>query len=173
MIAQVSISAEHNLVEIVKLAGLSIDENVLSNKHWYDSGVLYVREVSQQDLDDAVSHYMANLDSLLLQPCRQDKIEEIARKAAAFVEGRYPSFRLMMFQALSAEAVAQGLTNRANYITSLLSWVKLVTASTIAVENDIDNALSVEEIENIELDLSAFINTDPQVTIKQALSIPD
>ena len=59
------------------------------------------------------------------------------------------------------------------YIQQLLDWAKTVVQENINIDDSIDAATTVAEIKSINIDLTPFEATDPQVTVKAAMEIPD
>ena len=167
--ASITISVEHNLGKIVELAGGSSHED----NHRYKQGKFYVNDVTQEDLDSALATYMADLDTYLLEPSREIRKVTISKASANFIDEIYPSFRRELFIALAEEARNSGLTNRAAYIGQMLTWVKTVVSSVLALEDSLDAATTIEEISAINFDSAPFLATDPQITIRGAMAIGD
>ena len=166
--AQVIVGREHNLDTIVQLAGAE------SGEGRYDSiDTLYVDSVTQEALDDALAVYMGDLETYLLEPHRVSRKERISKASANFIDEIYPSFRRELFIALAEEARNLGLTNRANYINQMLTWVKTVVATVLVLEDQINAASTVEEIRSVDFDSTPFIATDPEITIRNTLAIED
>ena len=166
--AQIKIASDHSFDAIIQIAG---GDPRASRYNSIDT--LYVDGVAQEDLDAALVTYMADLDTYLLAPVRETRKEKISRSSAGFIEQRYPSFRRELFIALAEEARNSGLTNRANYINQMLTWVKTVVGSVLVLEDNIDAASTVAEIRAINFDPSPFVDTDPQITVRNALAIED
>ena len=166
--AQITISSDHKLNTIVQLAGAE------SGTGSYDGiDTLYVEGVTQEALDAALATYMADLDTYLLAPARKARKERISRASAHFIEQRYPSFRRELFIALAEEARNSGLTNRVAYIGQMLTWVKTVVSAVLAAEDMIDSYDTIEEIQSTNLNAEVFASTDPEITIREAMTIED
>jgi hypothetical protein len=166
LISSVEISPENNLPKIVELAGGG-------SGFYYSGGWLYVEGVFQVELDNALTAYNSDLEAYVLEPLRETKKDEVAEEANSYIELSYPSFRRELFIALAEEARNDGLTNRAAYINQLLAWVKTVVAQTIVYGDAIDAETDIDTITNYTADYSSFDATNPNVTIKAALAIPD
>ena len=166
--AQITISSDHKLNTIVQLSGAE------SGTGSYDGiDTLYVEGVTQEALDTALATYMADLDTYLLEPSRETRKLRISKASANFIDEIYPSFRRELFIALAEEARNSGLTNRAAYIGQMLTWVKTVVSSVLALEDSLDAATTIEEISAINFDSAPFLATDPQITVRGAMAIGD
>ncbi len=166
--AQITITSDHRLDAIVQIVGAD------PSASRYDGvDTLYVDGVTQEDLDAALVTYMADLDAYLLAPAREIRKAKVSKASANFIDEIYPSFRRELFIALAEEARNSGLTNRANYINQMLTWVKTVVGSVLVLEDNIDAASTVAEIRAINFDPSPFVDTDPQITVRNALAIED
>ena len=166
--AQITISSDHRLDTIVQLSGAE------SGSGSYDGiDTLHVESVTQEALDAALVTYMADLDTYLLEPNREIRKNKISKSSASFIETKYPSFRRELFIALAEEARNLGLTNRANYINQMLTWVKTVVATVLTLEDQVNAASTVEEITSVDFDSTPFIATDPEITIRNTLAIED
>ena len=55
----------------------------------------------------------------------------------------------------------------------MLTWVKTVVSSVLALEDSLDAATTIEEISAINFDSAPFLATDPQITIRNAMAIGD
>ena len=97
----------------------------------------------------------------------------LSEKAADFINSRYPVHKQQMLQALLTEAVFESKQNRANYIKRLLNWTKSVVAYISAVEQQVASADTFQEIASIQANFEAFEETDPEITISEALQIED
>jgi len=166
--AQITISSDHRLDTIVQLSGAE------SGSGSYDGiDTLHVESVTQEALDAALVTYMADLDTYLLEPSREIRKARISKASANFIDEIYPSFRRELFIALAEEARNLGLTNRTNYINQMLTWVKMVVSSVLTLEDQINAASTVEEIRSVDFDPTPFVDTDPQITVRNALAIED
>ena len=166
--AQITITSDHRLDAIVQIVGAG------SNASRYDGiDTLYVEGVTQEALDAALATYMADLDTYLLAPAREIRKVRISKASANFIDEIYPSFRRELFIALAEEARNSGLTNRAAYIGQMLTWVKTVVSSVLALEDSLDAATTIEEISAINFDSTPFLATDPQITIRGAMAVGD
>ena len=136
-------------------------------------GELYVEGVTQQVLDDAMTIYYGDQETYVFTPCRNAKKKAVSNKAYLFISDRYSIQVQQMFQALLTEASILGLANRIVYVRQLLDWAKTVVQENINVDDAIDAATTVAEIKAISIDLTPFEATNPQITIKAAMEIPD
>ena len=162
----VTVSSKYHLTTIVELAGGSLDED-----NYYYNGELHVNDVTQEELDAALATYMADSDLYFLQPLRDRRSEKISRLANEYIEQSYPSYRRELFIALAEEARNNGLTDRAEYIGGLLTWIKTVVIAVLTAETALESEIDSEVISSYEVDFSAFDATNPNVTIKEAMSI--
>ncbi len=170
--AFISISATENLSEVARLAGANMSEDLSQRNFYYSNGVLYVDDISQEALDEALEKYnSAEQIEYRLNNVKSNKKAAISQQAADYIETKYPSFRQQMFQALYSEAKADGLTDRVAYIAQLLDWVKTVTTLAILSEETVQQAESEETVNAISVDFTQFDITDPSITIKEALSL--
>lgn len=155
-------------VHVAAIKQLIDDEN----SSW-SSGYLYSDKYTQEEMDGLRSDYFNDVDKYLLNPLKKDKSESLSKKAADFIESKYPPHKQQMLQALLTEAVFDGKTNRVNYIKQLLSWVKSVVAFIAAIESQLETADTIKEVVSIKANFDAFEETDPQITISEALKIED
>ena len=162
----VRVSTQYNMRRIVELSGGSLDEDNYS----YD-GQLHVNDVTQEELEAGLATYMADLDLYFLQPLRGHISEKISRRANQYIEQSYPSYRRELFIALAEEARNNGLTDTAEYIGGLLTWIKTVVTAVLAAETAIESETDYEVILSYEVDFSVFDVTNPNVTIKEAMSM--
>lgn len=164
--ANVAVSARYDLIKIVELSGGSLDED-----NYYYNGQLNVNDVTQEELEAGLATYMSDLDLYYLQPLRRYRSEKISRLAHEYIEQSYPSYRRELFIALAEEARNNGLTERAEYIGQLLTWIKTVVASVLTAETALESETDDEVISNYTVDFSVFDATNPNVTIKDAMAI--
>ena len=164
--ANVAVSARYDLIKIVELSGGSLDED-----NYYYNGQLNVNDVTQEELETGLATYMADLDLYYLQPLRDYRSEKMSRLAHEYIEQSYPSYRRELFIALAEEARNNGLTERAEYIGQLLTWIKTVVVSVLTAETALESETDDEVISNYTVDFSVFDATNPNVTIKEAMSI--
>ena len=164
--ANVAVSARYDMRKIVELSGGSLDED-----NYYYNGQLNVNDVTQEELETGLATYMADLDLYYLQPLRDYRSEKMSRLAHEYIEQSYPSYRRELFIALAEEARNNGLTERAEYIDQLLTWIKTVVASVLTAETALESETDDEVISNYTVDFSVFDATNPNVTIKEAMSI--
>ena len=164
--ANVAVSARYDMRKIVELSGGSLDED-----NYYYNGQLNVNDVTQEELETGLATYMADLDLYYLQPLRGYRSEKMSRLAHEYIEQSYPSYRRELFIALAEEARNNGLTERAEYIGQLLTWIKTVVASVLTAETALESETDYEAISNYTVDFSVFDATNPNVTIKEAMSI--
>jgi hypothetical protein len=135
--------------------------------------ILTVDGVTQAELDNAMAEVAADPEQHRLKPVREARRKSLISKCSKFVETRYTRELREMFQALLLEAVILGLPNRIAYISQLLAWIKSISQLNIAAEQEIDDALDIQEIRAVEIDFDSVAASDPQVTVKEALQIMD
>ena len=164
--ASVTVSTQYSMRRIVELSGGSLDDD-----NYYYNGQLNVNDVTQEELETGLATYMADLELYFLQPLRGYRSEKISRLANEYIEQSYPSYRRELFIALAEEARNNGLTDRAEYIGGLLTWIKTVVTAVLTAETAIESEIDSEVISSYEVDFSAFDATNPNVTIKEAMSI--
>ena len=167
-IATAVVSQDTNMRQISQLCGadkfaIGIDKN----------GNLSVVGVDQEILDAALVEYNSNLDKYEIAPVRAVRKDAISQASADFISETYPSFRRELFIALAEEARNSGLTNRLSYINQMFTWVKTIVAAVMAAEDMIDAAMTIEEINSINLNTEVFASTDPEITIRGAMAIED
>jgi len=136
-------------------------------------GNIYLYTLTQQDLDDAMIIYYGDEETYIFTPCKNARKAIISRQTYAFISETYSPQAQQMFQALLTEASILGLANRIVYIQQLLDWAKTVVQENISVDDSIDAATTVAGINAIGIDLTPFEATDPHVTVKAAMEIPD
>ena len=149
--ANVAVSARYDMRKIVELSGGSLDED-----NYYYNGQLNVNDVTQEELETGLATYMADLDLYYLQPLRDYRSEKMSRLAHEYIEQSYPSYRRELFIALAEEARNNGLTERAEYIGQLLTWIKTVVASVLTAETALESETDYEAISNYTVDFSVF-----------------
>ena len=167
MTAQIPVPTNLNVKSIMELTGaepMSVD---IAN------GILGVQGITQEVLDDAMVIYYADEETYYIQPLRDGKKDSFSIGVYQFISDRYSVQVQQMFQALLTEASIGGLTNRIAYIQQLLDWVKTIVAANITADDAVDAAVTPEEIEAVTLDLTPFEATDPAITVRGAMEIPD
>jgi len=167
MTAQIPVPTNLNVKSIMELTGagpMSVD---IAN------GILGVQGITQEVLDDAMVIYYADEETYYIQPLRDGKKSFFSANVYRFISDRYSVQVQQMFQALLTEASIGGLTNRIAYIQQLLDWVKTIVAANITADDAVDAAVTPEEIEAVTLDLTPFEATDPAITVRGAMEIPD
>jgi hypothetical protein len=167
MTAQIPVPTNLNVKSIMALTGAEPMSVNISN------GILEVQGITQEVLDDAMVVYYADEETYYIQPLRDGKKESFSMQVYQFISGRYSVQVQQMFQALLTEASIGGLTNRIAYIQQLLDWVKTIVAANMVADDAVDAAVTPEEIEAVTLDLLPFEVTDPAVTVRGAMEIPD
>jgi len=136
-------------------------------------GVLKVYNVTQAELDQAVTSYQADPETHILRPARDFMATRFSASCWAFVLNRYKPEVTQLFTALLIEAVADGLDNRAEYIRQLLDFTKAITAASLAAIEQVNQAGDLASIKAVEIDFDALKALDPTVTLTEALAIPD
>ena len=167
MTAQIPVPTNLSVKSIIGLTGaepMSVD---------ISGGILQVRGITQEVLDDAMVVYYADEETYYIQPLRDGKKSFFSANVYQFISDRYSVQVQQMFQALLTEASIGGLTNRITYIQQLLDWVKTIVADNITADDAVDAAVTPEEIEAVTLDLTPFEVTNPDITVKAAIAIVD
>jgi hypothetical protein len=136
-----------------------------------DRGKLFVAECTQEELDAALATYNGDPEKYLLAPLRETRKKLIHDEAYKFVCGRYSVQQQQIFQSLLTESHIKGFVNRRAYIGQLLVWVKEVIAESITADTAIDSATTPEQIKEVSIDYEDFNNSDPLVTVKEALQL--
>ena len=160
----------------IKIQGINvsaISSLIDDEDSFWSAGYIYTEKHSQEELDEIKSEYFNNLEKYLLEPSRKSATDSLSEKAADFINSRYPVHKQQMLQALLTEAVFESKENRANYIKRLLNWTKSVVAYISAVEQQVISADTFQEIASIQANFEAFEETDPEITISEALQIED
>ena len=134
---------------------------------------LFHPEKTDEELETLYNDFFANLDLNVVKKTRDERSERFSLEAYAFIESKYPAYRQQMLQALYTQAVNANLTNRAAYIEQLISWCSSVVALSLQADNELAEATNEEEVFAVSVDYSALEDSDPYVTIQQALSIND
>ena len=167
MTAHVPVPDPLNVKSIIELTGAASRAASISG------GELYIAGVTQEVLDDAMVIYYGDQEEYILAPLRNIRSTTFSNEAYGFISDRYSIQVQQLFQALLTEASIDGLANRVVYIKQLLDWAKGIAGTTLVADDELDAATSVEEIEVVSIDLTPFEASDPEVTIKGALEIPD
>jgi len=89
------------------------------------------------------------------------------------LENRYSVDRKMMLITLRADARIDALTNRAAYIQPLLDWVNSGTAQLYAAQDAVSGAVSIEFVDGVSQNISGWLASDPEVSIRTASGITD
>jgi len=167
MTAQIPVPTNLNVKSIMDLTGAEPMSVEIAN------GILGVQGITQEVLDDAMVIYYADEETYYIQPLRDGKKSSFSMQVYQFISDRYSVQVQQMFQALLTEASIGGLTNRITYIQQLLDWVKTIVVDNITADDAVDAAATSEEIEAVTLDLTPFEVTNPDVTVRGAMEIPD
>ena len=168
MSAQTPLPAYVNAASIRDLTGVT-NKHALST----DGSTLYVEGITQVVLDNAMTTYYADQETYVIQPMRDSVKGSLSTQVYSFISDSYSVQIQQMFQALLTEASILGLANRIIYIQQLLEWVKTIVAYNLTVDDSVDAAVTPEDILAITLDLTPFEATNPSITVKAALEIPD
>lgn len=137
-----------------------------------EDGELYV-DTDQATLDAAMEDYYGDEETYIWIPSRKFKKRGISNQVYKFISNRYSIQIQQMLQALLTEASIGGLTNRITYIQQLLDWIKTVVSANLLADDEIDTAVTIAEINAVSVDLAPFEATDPAITIKETMEIPD
>ena len=168
-IAHIIITENTHIATLVELCGAAPLSVGLNRKSW----TLSMGGITQEELEAGWAIYNSDLEAHEFSPVRTIRKDKTSQAAADFISETYPSFRRELFIALSEEARNTGLTNRLAYINQLFTWVKTIVAAVMAAEDMVDAAMTIEEINSINLNTEVFASTDPEITVRGAMVIED
>jgi hypothetical protein len=114
-----------------------------------------------------------NLVVLTLDEVKAARSEEITRLASELAASRYPLPRSDMLLGMLILAIAHGLTNRAQYIGTALTWGGQLAGMTDAAKAQVAAATTPEEVDAVPFDLTTIAAADPAITIPGLLAITD
>jgi hypothetical protein len=134
---------------------------------------LYSKDRTADELQALYNNFFVDIETNILQKARAEMSSKFSVKGYSYIEGKYPSYRQQMLQALYTQAVKNGLTSRAAYIERLIDWCSSVVALSLQADAELAECSTEEEMFLVDVDYTAMDYTDPEVTIEQALSIND
>lgn len=140
----------------------------------YKDGVLTIAGVDQEDLDAALATWTADPELYENEPARLRKSTSFSKVIRNHVDVAYPAYRRELLLALYVEALQNGFSDRADYIQTLLAWVKNLTALAIAHDAALAAAMTIDDILAVDdnsAGVDALLADDPGVTIAGALEI--
>lgn len=99
------------------------------------------------------------------------RVQAMSNAVTAFVAQHYDVAHQSMLNSLLAAAAVQQDAARAAYIMSALAWVESVMTYFYQQEALVIAALDAAAVAAVPFDLIPMSNTDPQVTIEQAMKL--
>ena len=180
--AFIELSPLCNIPKILESFNLELDD------YWYCDGKLFVKNISQQDLDNAVKEYMPNHEYHLLEskkqntknqidnlasnlrlkfitglPGQSEVYKEKSEEAADFVAAGYPD-DLSTYPFIQAEVAATNKSPKETADTILAKrseWIatnSLIEQERIKAKTLVNQAQSEEEIDSILINFTKQIN---------------
>lgn len=99
------------------------------------------------------------------------RVNDMSNAVTAFVGQHYEPARQIMLTALLAEAAAQQKQARVTYIASALAWIETSMSYFYQQAALVGAAADAAAVAAVPFDLLQFSNTDPQITIEQAMQL--
>jgi hypothetical protein len=124
-----------------------------------------VTEMTQQEKDA--------VDAAELPGAKEANARVLELASQGYVGNHYDMGAQTSMNALLTEAIAYGLVNRAACIGTVLNWVKNVIGYYNDRRDAVMDAVTLAELEAVTWDFTIYDATDPKVTLKQVLAIPD
>ena len=166
MSAKIKLTGHDDTSEILRLAGT---DAVKSKAIIISGNILRTKGVSQKKLDAAYEEYKENSEEFLLTKYRRASVKEQVERAIDLVEALYT---LEIQRAFRVIYDSSG-QNRKDYIQPLFDWIDSVILAASKASLRLSKIKTVEKILKYKIDLSSFQETDPDVTIEEALKIKD
>ena len=110
-------------------------------------------------------------DAQWLADAKADKKESFKDELGEGLRSKYSDDEKLSLLLILQLSVAQGNTDRINYVTQLTGWIDQGQDLLYAAQDNVDSATSVEEVNAMELNLDAWLAADPQVVIRTAKGI--
>ena len=131
-------------------------------RHWkIDGDSLVIKNASE----------IAEADAAWISQVKSDKKEEFKNELGEGLSSKYDNDEKLSLLLILQLAVATGNTARVGYVSQLAGWIDQGQDLLYAAQDSVDAATTVEDVENIQLDLSSWIAADPQVVIRTAKGI--
>ena len=105
-------------------------------------------------------------DAKYLQEEKDSKFSELEQEFTDTLESIYPTGRQIWLTKAASDAKADGRTDRLAYINTLWSWVNSGAAALFASQDLMKSKDSVEEVNAVTLDLTDWLSSDPEVSIR-------
>jgi hypothetical protein len=137
------------------------------------ANAIYHPNKTDEEVQEAYEAFNSDIEGNVLQKIREELSARFSLDAYSYIEAKYPAYRQQMLQALYTKSVQEGLTNRASYLQSLVDWCSSIVSLSIQADEELEQALTEEELFSVTVDYSSLDATDPNVTIKAALLIND
>lgn len=114
---------------------------------------------------------IATADAEFLAETKENKKNELKAELGEALESKYSNDEKLSLLLILQLAVASGNTARVGYVSQLAGWIDQGQDLLYAAQDSVDSAATVEDVENIQLDLSSWLAADPQVVIRTAKGI--
>ena len=137
------------------------------------SGLIFHPEKTDAEIQQLYDSFHSDIAGNVLQKIKNELSEKFSVEAYSYIQSKYPTYRQQMLQALYTQSVKDGLANRSAYIESLINWCSSVVALSMQADEQIEAASTEQELYSISVDYSSLDAANPDVTIKEALSIND
>tara|TARA_Y100001938_G_C8083878_1_gene430750 strand:+ start:1624 stop:2133 length:510 start_codon:yes stop_codon:yes gene_type:complete len=114
---------------------------------------------------------IATADAEFLAETKENKKNGLKVELGEALESKYSNDEKLSLLLILQLAVASGNTARVGYVSQLAGWIDQGQDLLYAAQDSVDSAATVEDVENIQLDLSSWLAADPQVVIRTAKGI--
>jgi len=114
---------------------------------------------------------IATADAEFLAENKTSKKSELKAELGEALESKYSNDEKLSLLLILQLAVATGNTARVAYVSQLAGWIDQGQDLLYAAQDNVDAATTVEDAQNIQLDLSSWLSADPQVVIRTAKGI--
>jgi hypothetical protein len=114
---------------------------------------------------------IATADAEFLAEIKEGKKNGLKAQLGEALESKYSNDEKLSLLLILQLAVASGNTARVGYVSQLAGWIDQGQDLLYAAQDSVDSAATVEDVENIQLDLSSWLAADPQVVIRTAKGI--
>jgi len=114
---------------------------------------------------------IADADAQWLSESKPNKKNELKHELGEALGSKYDNDEKLSLLLILQLAVATGNTARVGYVSQLAGWIDQGQDLLYAAQDSVDAATTVEDVENIQLDLSSWLAADPQVVIRTAKGI--
>lgn len=133
-------------------------------RHW---------KVVGENLELKTTEEQVVADAEYLEEYKDTKNLILEEEFTSALEERYSSDRKMMLITMRADAKIDGLANRAAYIQPLLDWVNHGTAQLYAAQDAVSGATHTGFVDGVSQNISGWLASDPEVSIRTASGITD